>query len=80
MIPNLVEGHSYTMKARGEYRSPPGFMPLPHGIRMGARRIIDPQESLQAAVDLAKTSDLAVKVVGLNGEIETEGYFRKNMK
>lgn len=80
VIPNLVKGQSYSIEARGEYRWQPSFMPLPHGIRLGASRIIDPQESLQCAVDLAKTSDLAIVVVGLNGEIETEGYDRKNIE
>ncbi|KAI0321982.1 glycoside hydrolase family 3 protein [Amylostereum chailletii] len=50
------------------------------GIRLGAVRIVDPQEAIAQAVSLAKQSDVAVVMVGLNHELESEGFDRPDMK
>lgn len=79
-VKNLVKGRSYTIESRGKFRWQQGFLTIPFGIRLGAKRIVDPQHDIDAAVSLASTSDLAIVVVGVTGEIETEGYDRKNME
>lgn len=52
----------------------------PNGaISFGAARVIDAQEEIKKAADLAKSVDKAIVVVGTNGEWESEGYDRKDM-
>lgn len=80
VVRNLVKGKSYSIEARGKFRWQPSFLSVPFGIRLGARRIVDPETAIVAAAALAAESDLAIVVVGLTGEIETEGNDRKNMK
>lgn len=80
VVRNLVKGRSYAIEARGKFRWRAGLLTIPYGIRLGANRIVDAQEQLDAAAELASTSDLAIVVVGLTGEIETEGYDRKNIE
>jgi beta-glucosidase len=80
MVRNLVKGQSYAIEARGRFRWQSGFLTVPYGIRLGAIRVVDPQENISAAAALASASDLAIVIVGSTGEIETEGYDRKNME
>jgi len=80
VLRDLVKGQSYAIEARGEFRWQTSFMQLPYGIRLGACRISDTQESIRVAAALAATSDLAIVIVGLNGEVESEGYDRKNLE
>ncbi|RXK40470.1 hypothetical protein M231_02303 [Tremella mesenterica] len=49
------------------------------GLRIGAFPSSDPEETMQQAVDLAKESDIAIVVVGLNSDWESEGYDRLNL-
>lgn len=48
------------------------------GVRIGYREE-DKVDHLQQAVDAAKSADVAVVIVGLDAEWESEGYDRKNM-
>lgn len=48
------------------------------GVRIGYREE-DRRDYLQEAFDVAKSSDVAVVIVGLDGEWESEGYDRKTM-
>jgi beta-glucosidase len=80
IVKNLVKGQSYTIEARGMFRWQPGFLNIPFGIRLGAKRIVDPQDAIDAASTLAASSDVAIVVVGVTGEIETEGFDRKNIE
>jgi beta-glucosidase len=48
-------------------------------IRVGALPLIDADKAIAEAVEVAKASDVAVVVVGLNGDFESEGYDRKHM-
>ena len=41
---------------------------------------IDPETALTDAVELAKKSDVAIVVVGLNPDWESEGFDRKDLK
>jgi beta-glucosidase len=78
VVRNLVKGRSYAIEARGRCRWQSGFLNVPYGIRLGANRIVDPQEKINAAANLAAASDLAIVVAGSTGEIETEGYDRRD--
>lgn len=49
------------------------------GIIYGCAKIIDPQEEIAKAVDLAKSVDKAILVIGTNGEWESESYDRQSM-
>ena len=49
------------------------------GVRVGGAEVQDPEQSLQQAVKLAKEADVAILVVGLNGDWETEGYDRTTL-
>ena len=79
-VRNLVKGRRYTIEARGKFRWQPGFLTIPFGVRLGAKRVINPQIAIDAAASLAASSDLAIVVVGVTGEIETEGYDRKTIE
>ncbi|KAG8851519.1 hypothetical protein FRB96_009192 [Tulasnella sp. 330] len=48
-------------------------------VRLGGAMAIEPDEAMQAAVDLAKGSDVAVVVAGLTSEWEAEGADRPTM-
>lgn len=49
------------------------------GIRLGVDLVRDAQEYISRAAALAKESDVAVVVVGMNDEWESEGYDRHSM-
>jgi len=48
------------------------------GVRIGYKEQ-DKRDYLQEAIDVAAASDIAVVIVGLDGEWESEGYDRKSM-
>ncbi|KAI0057569.1 glycoside hydrolase family 3 protein [Artomyces pyxidatus] len=48
-------------------------------IRLGAVRVVGGEEAIESAVKLAKEADVAVVVVGLNHEWESEGFDRPDM-
>ncbi|ODQ79840.1 glycoside hydrolase family 3 protein [Babjeviella inositovora NRRL Y-12698] len=50
------------------------------GIQFGAMAIVDPQIEVYKAIELAKSVDKVVMVVGLTQEWESEGYDRASMK
>ncbi len=50
----------------------------PGGMRLGYREV-DNVDHLQVAVDTATAADVAIVIVGLDPEWESEGYDRKNM-
>lgn len=50
------------------------------GIRLGAFRRIGEEEALNDAVRIAKSSDVAILVIGLNKDWESEGFDRPDMK
>jgi beta-glucosidase len=79
-VKDLIKGRSYTIETRGKFRWQQGFLTIPFAIRLGAKRIINPQDAIDAAASLAASSDLAIVVVGVTGEIETEGYDRKTIE
>ncbi|CEP22987.1 BGL1 [Cyberlindnera jadinii] len=48
-------------------------------ISFGCARVIDAQEEILKAAELARSVDKAIVVIGTNGEWESEGYDRKSM-
>lgn len=55
------------------------LLPGGPGVRLGASEMLEPQVALAQAEALAKEADVAVVVVGLNGDWESEGYDRKTL-
>ena len=49
------------------------------GIRVGAFPVVHPDEAIAEAVALAKSSDVALIVTGLNHDWESEGFDRPNL-
>ncbi|KAG6805815.1 hypothetical protein H0H93_004067, partial [Arthromyces matolae] len=49
------------------------------GVRLGGAEVVDPERSIAEAVQLAKEADVAIAIVGLNGDWETEGYDRTTL-
>ncbi|KAK0100779.1 hypothetical protein ONS95_007228 [Cadophora gregata] len=49
------------------------------GIRIGGARVIDPQDEINKAVELAKSVDQVVLFMGLNSDFEQEGHDRTHM-
>ncbi|KAG8986365.1 hypothetical protein FRB90_004056 [Tulasnella sp. 427] len=55
------------------------LLPGGPGVRLGAAEMLEPQVALAEAEALAKEADVAVVVVGLNGDWESEGFDRKTL-
>lgn len=49
------------------------------GVRLGGAPVIDADEEIKAAETLASEADVAIVVVGLNADWETEGYDRTTL-
>ena len=50
------------------------------GVRLAGAPVQDADEAMNEAVQLAKEADVAILVVGLNNDWETEGYDRTTLK
>ncbi|KAI0775382.1 glycoside hydrolase family 3 protein [Irpex lacteus] len=79
LVPNLKKGQQYTVELRLSNqqfisRGSPFF--CRGGLRLGAVKRIAPEEEIQQAVKLAKEADVAILVIGLNHDWESEGYDR----
>lgn len=48
-------------------------------VKLSGKDVIDPEENMANAVAAAKEADVAVVIVGLNSDWETEGYDRKTL-
>ncbi|VDB99542.1 unnamed protein product [Peniophora sp. CBMAI 1063] len=49
------------------------------GVRLGGAEVRDPDELMEEAVALARDADVAIAVVGLNADWESEGYDRTTL-
>ncbi|KAI0057601.1 glycoside hydrolase family 3 protein [Artomyces pyxidatus] len=49
------------------------------GVRLGAVRVVGGEEAVESAVKLAQEADVAIVIVGLNHEWESEGFDRPDM-
>ncbi|KZT51279.1 glycoside hydrolase family 3 protein [Calocera cornea HHB12733] len=71
-----LEYSNLTGPAQGDEK----IVPNPHaGMRLGGHPLLDEEEGIKEAVELAKSADAVIVVVGLNGDWESEGYDRKNL-
>ncbi|RKK76020.1 putative beta-glucosidase I [Fusarium oxysporum] len=81
----LVAGQDYKVRVEwGCFKTsklpPSGPVGGRHGgLRFGACRRIDPAQAIEEAAQVAKSVDQVVLVVGLNGELESEGTDRTTM-
>ncbi|KAK2687323.1 hypothetical protein QWA68_013689 [Fusarium oxysporum] len=81
----LVAGQDYEVRVEwGCFKTsklpPSGPVGGRHGgLRFGACRRIDPAQAIEEAAQVAKSVDQVVLVVGLNGELESEGTDRTTM-
>ncbi|KAG9012138.1 hypothetical protein FRB94_011835 [Tulasnella sp. JGI-2019a] len=55
------------------------LLPGGPGIRLGGAEVLDPEGALAEAEHVAKAAEVAIVVVGLNGDWESEGYDRKTL-
>ncbi|KAL4247045.1 glycosyl hydrolase 3 family protein [Abortiporus biennis] len=83
VVKGLEAGKSYPLEVRIHnedfiVRMPP--FKCHGGLRIGAEHYSTPEKTLNDAVALAKEVDLAILVVGLNMDWESEGYDRDDMK
>jgi len=49
------------------------------GVRLGGAEVLDSGKLLEEAVELAEEADVVIAVVGLNADIESEGFDRKTL-
>ncbi|NHW46843.1 glycosyl hydrolase [Paenarthrobacter sp. MSM-2-10-13] len=69
-----------TVRIEAEYQLPAEQIIPFTAILLGEETIVtDPQAEIDAAVEAARTSDVAVVVVGTNAAIESEGFDRKDL-
>lgn len=79
---NLEKGRKY--KIQIDYGSGPTSVLCKNreesALKVGVNKVIDEQEEIKKAAELASKHDKVILVIGLNGEIESEGYDRDNMQ
>ena len=82
---SVKKGQKYRLRVLHDSRLPPaaekpasalGLVAL----RIGSAESYDAEKAMDKAVELAKQSDTAVVVVGLNADWESEGYDRPDLK
>ncbi|KAH7877108.1 glycoside hydrolase family 3 protein [Lentinula edodes] len=82
-VNDLKAGQGYKVEIRASNRDYVKQVPIiPNwgGLRIGAVKVVEPEDALNEAVDLARVSDVAILVVGLNHEWESEGYDRPDLE
>lgn len=82
---SLEKGKTYSIKI--EFGSAPTFtvpstdsVSFGGGINLGLAKVINPEEEIQKAVEIAKKVDKVILNIGLNQEWESEGFDRPDMK
>ncbi|KAJ3873284.1 glycoside hydrolase family 3 protein, partial [Lentinula edodes] len=81
-VNDLKGGQGYKVEIRAsnhDYVKQVPIIPNWGGLRIGAVKV-EPEDALNEAVDLARVSDVAILVVGLNHEWESEGYDRPDLE
>ncbi|KAG8854733.1 hypothetical protein FRB91_003186 [Serendipita sp. 411] len=75
----LLEFNNIKGPAEGELGDQGTILGGP-GVRVGGAPVVDEQQELERAVAIASEADVAIVVVGLNGDYETEGNDRTTLK
>jgi beta-glucosidase len=80
-IDNLEAGQIYDLEVRSWYQEDVRGSPFQTAgaFRFGAIPVIEDEKAIADAVMAAKNADVAIVVVGLNEDFESEGYDRKHM-
>ncbi|KAJ7580808.1 glycoside hydrolase family 3 protein [Mycena floridula] len=79
----LVGGKEYNMELRLSnigFNAKGATFECWGGFRLGGRRIVDPDIEIREAVRVAKEADVAILVIGLNHDYESEGFDRPDME
>lgn len=73
--------HVHFVNVRGPADGDPDetLMDTNAGVRLGGAPVVDPDEDMARAVKLAEEADVAIVVVGLNSDWESEGYDRTTL-
>ncbi|KAJ3796785.1 glycoside hydrolase family 3 protein [Lentinula aff. detonsa] len=82
-VPGLKAGQGYLLEVRAnnhDYVKQVPIIPNWGGLRLGAVKVVEPEDALKEAIDLAKSTDVAILVVGLNHDWESEGYDRPDLE
>ncbi|KAJ9113731.1 hypothetical protein QFC20_001756 [Naganishia adeliensis] len=81
-VDNLEAGKAYDIEVRSWYQEDVRGSPFQTAgaFRFGAMPVIEDERAIADAVVVAKNADLAIVVVGLNEDFESEGYDRKHME
>ncbi|KAH7152596.1 glycosyl hydrolase family 3 N terminal domain-containing protein [Dactylonectria macrodidyma] len=85
-VKKVTAGQTYTIKvvfasgAASTLKDTDGVVSFGGGgVRIGGAKVIDPDEEIRRAVELAKAVDQVVLCVGLNSDFEQEGHDRTHM-
>lgn len=83
-VVEIAPGHSPHVllefsNIKGPRENDVGGQPTQAGMRLGGRDMFDADQEIQAAVECARAADVAVLVVGLNNDWESEGYDRTTL-
>ncbi|PFH51318.1 glycoside hydrolase family 3 protein [Amanita thiersii Skay4041] len=82
IVKGLKAGQTYGLEVRlSNAQFVDGSLPFPSrgGLRLGALRHFESHQGIIDAVQAAKESDVAILVVGLNNDYETEGFDRPTL-
>lgn len=82
VVKGLEAGKEYSVEIRSWYRVRPSGSPIEPtgGLRISAFPVLDHDKGIDEAVEVAKKADTVIVIVGLNGDLESEGYDRPNME
>ncbi|KAG8833577.1 hypothetical protein FRC17_010401 [Serendipita sp. 399] len=75
----LLEFGNVRGPAKGEFGDQ-GTITGGPGVRIGGAPVVDEHQELERAVSIATDADVAIVIVGLNGDHETEGNDRTSLK
>ncbi|KAI3616685.1 beta-glucosidase [Moniliophthora roreri] len=82
IVKDMQKGQKYSLEIRIsnlEFMAQIPIIPAWGGFRLGAMKVMEPEQAIKDAVKLAKESDVAILVVGLNHEWESENYDREDL-
>ncbi|KAJ3516286.1 hypothetical protein NLJ89_g1217 [Agrocybe chaxingu] len=82
IVKGLKGGQAYDLEVRIDNSTYAPLSPFPFWgvLRAGAIRDVNPEAAIEEAVAFAKESDVAILVIGLNHDWETEGDDRADME
>ncbi|KAH8830267.1 glycoside hydrolase family 3 protein [Flagelloscypha sp. PMI_526] len=82
IVKDLKAGQTYSLEVRcssAQFQSRGSPFTCWGGIRLGGQRVFNEEEAIADAAKLAKDTDAAILVVGLNHDWESEGFDRHTM-